>query len=62
MDIRYEIIWFNIIAFCLFSELDRLHTIASEEILPIDGVHHVESSIAVKTLKYNARIVKITDD
>ena len=52
---------FNIIAFCLFSELDRLHTIASEEILPIDGVHHVESSIAVKTLKYNARIVKITD-
>ncbi len=53
---------FNIIAFCLFSELDRLHTIASEEILPIDGVHHVESSIAVKTLKYNARIVKITDD
>lgn len=53
---------FNIIAFCLFSELDRLHTIASEEILPIDGVHHVESSIAVKTLKYNARIVKITED
>lgn len=53
---------FNIIAFCLFSELDRLHTIASEEILPIEGVHHVESSIAVKTLKYNARIVKITDD
>ncbi|MCB2089190.1 MAG: Lrp/AsnC family transcriptional regulator [Sphingomonadaceae bacterium] len=52
---------FNIQAFCLFSELDRLHEIASEEILSIDGVHHVESSIAVKTLKYNARIVKITD-
>lgn len=52
---------FNIMAFCLFSELDRLHDIAAEQILPIDGVHHVESSIAVKTLKYNARIVKITD-
>ena len=53
---------FNIMAFCLFSELDRLHDIASEQILPIQGVHHVESSIAVKTLKYNARIVRITDD
>jgi DNA-binding Lrp family transcriptional regulator len=52
---------FNVMAFCLFSELDRLHDIASEQILPIDGVHHVESSIAVKTLKYNARIVRITD-
>ena len=51
---------FNIMAFCLFSELDLLHDIASEQILPIDGVHHVETSIAVKTLKYNARIVKIT--
>lgn len=53
---------FNIMAFCLFSELDSLHDIASEQILPIAGVHHVESSIAVKTLKYNARIVRITDD
>lgn len=52
---------FNIQAFCLFNELDRLHDIASEQILPIDGVHHVETSIAVKTVKYNARIVKITD-
>lgn len=53
---------FNITAFCLFSELDLLHDIASEQILPIEGVHHVESSIAVKTVKYNARIVRITDE
>lgn len=52
---------FNIIAICLFNELDTLHEIASEQILEIDGVHHVETSIAVKTLKYNSRIVKITD-
>lgn len=52
---------FNITAICLFSELDRLHEIASERILSIDGVHHVETSIAVKTLKYNSRIVKITE-
>lgn len=52
---------FNITAICLFSELDRLHEIASEQILSIDGVHHVETSIAVKTLKYNSRIVRITE-
>lgn len=51
---------FNITAICLFSELDALHEIASEQILSIAGVHHVETSIAVKTLKYNSRIVKIT--
>lgn len=52
---------FNITAICLFNELDRLHEIASEQILSIDGVHHVETSIAVKTLKYNSRIVRITE-
>ena len=52
---------FNVTAICLFNELDRLHEISSEKILSIDGVHHVETSIAVKTLKYNARIVRITD-
>ena len=51
---------FNITAICLFNQLDMLHEIASEQILSIPGVHHVETSIAVKTLKYNARIVKIT--
>ena len=52
---------FNITAICLFNELDRLHEISSEQILSIDGVHHVETSIAVKTLKYNSRIVRITE-
>jgi len=52
---------FNVMAFCLFSELDDLHAIASEQILTFPGVHHVETSIAAKTIKYNARTVKITD-
>lgn len=52
---------FNITAICLFSELDKLHEIASEAILGIAGVHHVETSIAVKTLKYHSRIVRITN-
>lgn len=51
---------FNILVICLFSELDKLHEIASDQILALPGVHHVETSIAVKTLKYNARIVRIT--
>lgn len=50
---------FNIMAFCLFSELDQLHEISSDKILAMNGVHHVETSIAVRTLKYNARVVHI---
>lgn len=50
----------NILALCLFDELDQLVEIASDRILDVPGVHHVETSIAVKTIKYNARMVKIT--
>ena len=52
---------FNILAFCLFSSLDSLLELASDQILSIPGVHHVEASIAVKTIKYNARVVRITE-
>jgi len=51
---------FNITAMCLVDELDALVEIASDQIVTIDGVHHVETSIAVKTVKYNARMAKIT--
>ena len=50
----------NIIAICLFEELEQLVAVASDRILAMKGVHHVETSIAVKTCKYNARVVKIT--
>ncbi|TXI07822.1 MAG: Lrp/AsnC family transcriptional regulator [Novosphingobium sp.] len=51
---------FNITAMSLIDELDELVELASDKILSIDGVHHVETSIAVKTVKYNARMAKIT--
>ncbi|WP_420383519.1 Lrp/AsnC family transcriptional regulator [Novosphingobium sp.] len=51
---------FNITAMCLVDELDALVEIASDQIVTIDGVHHVETSIAVKTMKYNSRMAKIT--
>ena len=50
---------FNILAMSLISELDQLFETASDHILGIPGVHHVETSIAVKTIKYNARMAKI---
>jgi DNA-binding Lrp family transcriptional regulator len=52
---------FNILAICLFDELEHLVDIASDQILALPGVHHVETSIAVRTLKYNARVVRITE-
>jgi DNA-binding Lrp family transcriptional regulator len=52
---------FNILAICLFNDLEKLHEIASDQILALPGVHHVETSIAVKTLKYNSRVVRITE-
>jgi Lrp/AsnC family transcriptional regulator, regulator for asnA, asnC and gidA len=52
---------FNILAMTLFDELEDLVEVASDRILSIPGVHHVETSIAVKTVKYNARIAKITE-
>ena len=51
---------FNITAMCLVDELDVLVEIAGDQILALSGVHHVETSIAVKTTKYNARMAKIT--
>lgn len=52
---------FNILVVCVFSELDKLYELASDQILALDGVHHVETSIAVKTAKYNSRVVRIAE-
>ena len=52
---------FNVLAICLFNTLDHLLELASNRILALPGVHHVETSIAVKTVKYNARVVRITE-
>ncbi|MFM5949841.1 MAG: Lrp/AsnC family transcriptional regulator [Novosphingobium sp.] len=52
---------FNVLAICLFDSLDGLLEVSSDQILALPGVHHVETSIAVKTVKYNARVVRITE-
>ncbi len=51
---------FNILAMCLFEELDELADLASNRILVLPGVHHVETSVAVRQLKYNTLVAKIT--
>lgn len=53
---------FNILALCLFDELETLARIASDRIPAIPGVSHIETAIAVKTFKYNVRMVRITGD
>ena len=50
---------FNILVICIFATLDKLLAVSSDGILAMPGVHHVETSIAVKTLKYNARVARI---
>lgn len=53
---------FNVVAICLFQELEEIVDVASDRILAIPGVYQIETSVAVKTMKYNARIARITSD
>jgi Lrp/AsnC family transcriptional regulator for asnA, asnC and gidA len=50
---------FDILAVGLFDDLESVLDVANNSILPLPGVRHVETSIVVKTLKYNSRIAKI---
>ncbi|KFG91954.1 AsnC family transcriptional regulator [Sphingobium herbicidovorans NBRC 16415] len=52
---------FNIMATCLYDDLDDLHKLASGQILAMEGVNHVETSLAVRTVKFSNRVVRITD-
>jgi Lrp/AsnC family transcriptional regulator, regulator for asnA, asnC and gidA len=51
---------FDILAIGLFGALDDVVEVANNRILALPGVRHVETSIAVKTLKYDYRAAKIT--
>lgn len=51
---------FNITAMGFFEDLEAVVQTASERVLLVDGVRHVETSIAVTTVKHNSGIAKIT--
>jgi Lrp/AsnC family transcriptional regulator for asnA, asnC and gidA len=63
VEIRCVIIMlgrYDIMAIGLFTALEDIVDIANNRILALPGVRHVETSIAVKTLKYDYRVAKIT--
>ena len=51
---------FDILAIGLFGALEDIAAIVNNRILALPGVRHVETSIAVKTLKHEHRAAKIT--
>lgn len=50
---------FDILAVGMFDDLESILEIANNSIVPLPGVRHVETSIVVKTVKYNSRVAKI---
>jgi Lrp/AsnC family transcriptional regulator, regulator for asnA, asnC and gidA len=52
----------DILAVGLFSSLEDVIAVANNRILALPGVRHVETSIAVKTLKNDIRAARITRD
>lgn len=52
---------YDILCIGLFSSLEEVVEIAHNRILAMPGVRHVETSIAVSTLKYDFRVAKIID-
>jgi DNA-binding Lrp family transcriptional regulator len=51
---------YDILAVGLFTALEDVIEVANNRILSVPGVRHVETAIAVKTLKYEYRAAKIT--
>jgi DNA-binding Lrp family transcriptional regulator len=51
---------YDLLVIGLFKSLEEIAEVANNRILALPGVRHVETSIAVKTLKYNHRVAKIT--
>lgn len=50
---------FDILAIGLFKDLQDVHNVASNQILAIQGVRNVETTIAVDVVKYDSRLAKI---
>lgn len=50
----------NIMGTCLYDNLDDLHSETAGRILTVPGVMHVETLIAVRTVKFSNRVVRIT--
>lgn len=52
---------FSLMALGLFRTLEEMVDVANNRILTLPGVRHVETSVAVQTLKYDYRMAKIVN-
>ncbi|CCA90227.1 MULTISPECIES: Lrp/AsnC family transcriptional regulator [unclassified Novosphingobium] len=51
---------FNIMTTCVYRDIEELHAVTVSQILAVEGVHHVETSIAVKTVKFTNGVVSVS--
>lgn len=51
---------YHVLAMGLFNDLDDVWEVANNRLRQVDGVRHVETSVAVRTIKYNDRMARIT--
>ncbi|CDO34454.1 MULTISPECIES: Lrp/AsnC family transcriptional regulator [Novosphingobium] len=51
---------FNIMTTCVYREIEDLHAVTVAQILAVKGVYHVETSIAVKTVKFTNGVVSVS--
>ena len=51
---------YSLLAMGLFTSIEALHSIVVDRIMPLKGVRHVETSVSVHNLKYEAGMAKIT--
>jgi len=51
---------FNIMTTCFYREIEDLHEITVRQIMAVEGVQHVETSIAVKTVKFINGVVGVS--
>ncbi|PZQ45798.1 MAG: Lrp/AsnC family transcriptional regulator [Rhodovulum sulfidophilum] len=50
---------YNLMVMGLFTSLDEVHRLVSKKIKVLTGIHDVTVSVAVHSLKYNARMSRI---
>lgn len=50
---------FDIMAIGLMDGLSEVHQVASNKILDVPGVRHIETSVIVEFVKYDTRVAKI---
>ncbi|OCC23937.1 hypothetical protein MB02_08965 [Croceicoccus estronivorus] len=51
---------FNLLAIGLFTDLDAMMQVIDQQITSLEGVLKVETSVVIKSIKYNERMAKLS--